>query len=130
LAHAAPFRTIRAVGLWVALALVAGAAPLAAQGTAPPSPPAQAALSFRAAMDLAISTNLELAAVRRARAIREAEVRAAGQRPNPEFSGEITRDTLLPIAAQPGHIGIEKYGYPAAKDSISKFIKRFKRLLP
>jgi cobalt-zinc-cadmium efflux system outer membrane protein len=80
------------VGLWVALAL-AGAAPLAAQGTAPPSPPAQAPLSFRAAMDLAISTNLELAAVRRARAVREADVRAAGQRANPEFSAEITRDS-------------------------------------
>ena len=92
MAHAAPFRTTRAVGLWVALAL-AGAAPLAAQGTAPPSPPAQAPLSFRAAMDLAISTNLELAAVRRARAIREADVRAAGQRANPEFSAEITRDS-------------------------------------
>ncbi len=44
-------------------------------------------------MDLAISTNLELAAVRRARAIRQAEVRAAGQWANPEFSAEITRDT-------------------------------------
>jgi cobalt-zinc-cadmium efflux system outer membrane protein len=80
------------VGLWVALAL-AGAAPLAAQGNSAPSPPAQAALSFRAAMDLALSTNLELAAVRRARAVREADVRAAGQRANPEFSAEITRDS-------------------------------------
>lgn len=92
MAHAAPFRTTRAVGLWVALAL-AGAAPLAAQGNSAPSPPAQAALSFRAAMDLALSTNLELAAVRRARAVREADVRAAGQRANPEFSAEITRDS-------------------------------------
>ena len=44
-------------------------------------------------MDLATSANLELASVRRARAIREAEVRAAGQWANPEFSAEITRDS-------------------------------------
>ena len=92
MAHAAQFGLTRVVGLWAALAL-SGSLPLMAQGTAPPSTAAQAPLTFRAAMDLAISTNLELAAVRRARAIREAEVRAAGQRPNPEFSGEITRDT-------------------------------------
>jgi len=67
--------------------------PLAAQGTSPPAQPVQDALTFRAAMDLAISTNLELAAVRRARAIRQAEVRVAGQWANPEFSAEITRDT-------------------------------------
>jgi cobalt-zinc-cadmium efflux system outer membrane protein len=73
--------------------ILAGPASLAAQGTSPQAPPAQAPLAFRAAMDLAISTNLELAAVRRARAIRQAEVRAAGQWANPEFSAEITRDT-------------------------------------
>jgi cobalt-zinc-cadmium efflux system outer membrane protein len=76
----------------VTLALAAPAS-LAAQGAAPPSPSAQEALSFRAAMDLAISANLELASVRRARAIREAEVRAAGQWANPEFSAEVTRDS-------------------------------------
>jgi len=73
--------------------ILAGPASLAAQGASPQAPPAQAPLAFRAAMDLAISTNLELAAVRRARAIRQAEVRAAGQWANPEFSAEITRDT-------------------------------------
>jgi cobalt-zinc-cadmium efflux system outer membrane protein len=80
-------------GLLAALALAAGAAPLAAQNPAPPAPSAQPPLSFRAAMDLAFSANLELAADRRARAIREAEVRAAGQWANPEFSAEITRDS-------------------------------------
>ena len=65
----------------------------AAQGTSPPAPAAQAPLTFRAALDLAMANNLELAAVRRARAIREAEVRAAGQWANPEFSAEITSDT-------------------------------------
>jgi cobalt-zinc-cadmium efflux system outer membrane protein len=71
---------------WLAILALAGSVPLAAQ-------PVQDALTFRAAMDLAASTNLELAAVRRARAIRQAEVRAAGQWANPEFSAEITRDT-------------------------------------
>jgi cobalt-zinc-cadmium efflux system outer membrane protein len=78
---------------WLAILVLAGPAPLAAQGTSPPAQLGQDALTFRAAMDLAISTNLELAAVRRARAIRQAEVRAAGQWANPEFSAEITRDT-------------------------------------
>jgi cobalt-zinc-cadmium efflux system outer membrane protein len=78
---------------WLAILVLAGPVPLAAQGTSPPAQPVQDVLTFRAAMDLAISTNLELAAVRRARAIRQAEVRAAGQWANPEFSAEITRDT-------------------------------------
>jgi cobalt-zinc-cadmium efflux system outer membrane protein len=78
---------------WLAILVLAGRVPLAAQGTSPPAQPVQDALTFRAAMDLAISTNLELAAVRRARAIRQAEVRVAGQWANPEFSAEITRDT-------------------------------------
>jgi cobalt-zinc-cadmium efflux system outer membrane protein len=77
----------------LAILVLAGRVPLAAQGTSPPAQPVQDALTFRAAMDLAISTNLELAAVRRARAIRQAEVRAAGQWANPEFSAEITRDS-------------------------------------
>jgi len=77
----------------LAILVLAGRVPVAAQGTSPPAQPVQDALTFRAAMDLAISTNLELAAVRQARAIRQAEVRAAGQWANPEFSAEITRDT-------------------------------------
>ena len=91
MAHGAEHGKTRIAGIWLALILTAPAS-LAAQGAAPPSPPAQEPLSFRAAMDLAISTNLELAAVRRARAIREAEVRAAGQWANPDFSAEVTRD--------------------------------------
>jgi outer membrane protein, heavy metal efflux system len=94
-AHAARIRTAVNACLCAALVL-AGGAPLAAQ-SAPPQAPQPAGqeppLTFRAAMDLAVASNLELAAVRRARAIRQAEVRAAGQWANPEFSGEITRDT-------------------------------------
>ncbi len=59
--------------------------PARAQQAAPP-------MSFQAAIDLAIAQNPEVAAVRRGRAVREAEVRAAGQWANPEFSAEITRD--------------------------------------
>lgn len=50
-------------------------------------------MTFAQVLELATAQNLELAAVRRARAIREAEVRAAGQWANPEFSAEITRDS-------------------------------------
>jgi hypothetical protein len=49
---------------WLAILVLAGPVPLAAQGTSPPAQPVQDALTFRAAMDPAISTNLELAAVR------------------------------------------------------------------
>ena len=61
MAHAVQHGRTRLAGLSLALAL-AGAAPLAAQVTAPPAPPAQEPLSFRAAMELATTTNLELAA--------------------------------------------------------------------
>jgi cobalt-zinc-cadmium efflux system outer membrane protein len=72
------------VGILVTLAMsVAG--PAGAQ-QAPPS------LTFQAALELAIAQNPEVAAVRRGRAIRETEVRVAGQWANPEFSAEITRD--------------------------------------
>jgi len=75
-----------------ALVLLSGAAPAGAQGAASPLSGASAPLSFRDALDLATAQNLELAAVRRGRAVREAELKAAGQLPNPDFSAEITRD--------------------------------------
>jgi outer membrane protein, heavy metal efflux system len=70
------------------------AAPPLARAQAPASQPSSASppMTFRQARDIAVTQNLELAAVRRARAIREAEVRAAGQWANPEFSSEITKD--------------------------------------
>jgi cobalt-zinc-cadmium efflux system outer membrane protein len=60
------------------------------------SAPAQEAkppLTFRETLDLAVANNLDLAAARRGRAVREAEVRAAGQHPNPALVFESTRDT-------------------------------------
>jgi cobalt-zinc-cadmium efflux system outer membrane protein len=60
--------------------------PAAAQNQAPP-------MTFADAVQVAIARNLELAAVRRGRAIRQAELQAAGQRPNPELAAEVTRDT-------------------------------------
>jgi len=68
----------------------------AAPGTPLRHPSADAApgtpLTYQAALDLALSRNLDLAAALRQRAIREAEVRIARQWPNPEFSFEASRD--------------------------------------
>ena len=50
-------------------------------------------LTFQAALELAVASNLDLAAARRGRVVREAEVRAAGQHPNPDLVFESTRDT-------------------------------------
>ncbi|MFN7918279.1 MAG: TolC family protein [Vicinamibacterales bacterium] len=50
-------------------------------------------LSFDAALTYATSHNRAVEAARRGRAIREANIRAAAQRPNPELGGEATRDT-------------------------------------
>ena len=74
----------------VALAIAAAAARPSAQGPAPPIP---APLTYQQALDLATSRNLGLDAARRARAIREASIRTAGQRPNPSASLEVTRDS-------------------------------------
>lgn len=49
-------------------------------------------LTFAAALDLAQARNRELLAARRGRAVREAEVKAAGQYPNPDLSFEASRD--------------------------------------
>ncbi|HEY3383361.1 MAG TPA: TolC family protein [Vicinamibacterales bacterium] len=78
-------KTIRVMA---ALLLCAGASAGRADAQAA-SPP----LTFRAALDLAASRNLGLAAARRQRAIREAQVRIAGQRANPEFGFEVTQDS-------------------------------------
>lgn len=72
----------------VALAVTAAAAPLSAQ-----PPPIAAPLTYQQALDLATSRNLAVDAARRARSIREAGIRVAGQRPNPSASLEISRDT-------------------------------------
>ena len=53
----------------------------------------EAPLTFRSALELAIANNLDLAAARRGRAVREAEVKTAGQHPNPDLVFESTRDT-------------------------------------
>jgi outer membrane protein, heavy metal efflux system len=74
------------VGVLVGTLAVSWPASVLAQAATPP-------LTFRTALELAMARNLDLAAARRGRAIREAQVRAAGQYPNPEFSFEATRDT-------------------------------------
>jgi cobalt-zinc-cadmium efflux system outer membrane protein len=50
-------------------------------------------LTFDAARSYAETHNLAVDAARRGRAIREANIRAAGQRPNPAIDAEVTRDT-------------------------------------
>ena len=74
----------------VALAILLVAWPAVAR---PEGQAATPPLTFRAALDLAASRNLGLAAARRQRAIREAQVRVAGQWANPELSFEVTQDT-------------------------------------
>ena len=59
-----------------------------AVGAAQEEPP----LTFRSAFDRAVASNLELAAARRGRAVREAEVKAAGQHPNPDLVFESAKD--------------------------------------
>lgn len=76
----------------LAAAVLLTVLPARAQGAAAGSQDVVAPLTFREALDVASSLNLELAAVRRGRAVREAELRAAGQLPNPDFSAEMTRD--------------------------------------
>jgi outer membrane protein, heavy metal efflux system len=55
-------------------------------------PTAAGPLTYDEVLLLATSRNLSLAAARRARAIREAGVRTAGQIPNPDVTFEVTRD--------------------------------------
>jgi outer membrane protein, heavy metal efflux system len=61
--------------------------PLLAQAPPPPSP-----LTFDAALEYATTYNLAIQAARQGRAIREANIQAAGQRPNPSFSTDVSRD--------------------------------------
>ena len=64
-------------GLWAALVCCA-VIPAAAQTTSTQAPAdAEQPLTFQAAIALAAANNLDVAAVRHARAIRQAEVRAA-----------------------------------------------------
>lgn len=63
-------------------------------GTAGAQPESQlpTPLTYDRALELAASRNLGVAAARRSRAIRQAAIRAAGQRPNPDVSLEVSRD--------------------------------------
>jgi outer membrane protein, heavy metal efflux system len=78
------------------LCAVVLSAHVSAQGA--PAPRQQAAsvgepLTYDTAFERAVSRNLGLEAAKRQRAIREAQVRIAGQRPNPEAAFEATQDT-------------------------------------
>ena len=79
------FARSAAAVVWLVLALPPAAG---AQTIDLPTP-----LTFDAARSYAETHNLALDAARRGRAIREANIRAAGQRPNPAFDAEASRDT-------------------------------------
>ena len=66
------------------------AIPLGAQGAQADLP---RPLTFADALDLATSRNLRLVAARRQRAIRDAAVSTASQRPNPDVGVDFTQDT-------------------------------------
>jgi cobalt-zinc-cadmium efflux system outer membrane protein len=76
----------RIIAAAVALLACPGAA--RAQSTDLPTP-----LTFDAAVAYASAHNLAVDAARRGRAIREANIRAAGQRSNPDVAVQATRDT-------------------------------------
>lgn len=87
--------TLAAAG--VLLAVLAAAPAARAQTPVAPTQTAAASgvapLTFQNALDLAVANNLELAAARRGRAVREADLKAAGQRANPELSADLSRDS-------------------------------------
>src|SRR5437667_12484031 len=56
------------------------------------APPVTGPLAYAQALDLATSRNLNIAAARRQRAIRESAIRTARQIPNPDVSLELTQD--------------------------------------
>ena len=78
----------RASATLLSIALVATPSIALAQPTDVPTP-----LTFDAALAYAATRNLAVDAARQGRAIREAQIHAAGQRPNPAIGAETTRDT-------------------------------------
>ena len=70
----------------------AGQNPAATADSAATSQPAPRRLNLDAALDLAERQNLDLAAARLERGIASAEIRAAGEVPNPSVSFSVTRD--------------------------------------
>src|SRR4051794_1640286 len=78
----------RASATLLSVALVATPSIAVAQAIDVPTP-----LTFDAALAYAATRNLAVDAARQGRAIREAQIHAAGQRPNPAIGAETTRDT-------------------------------------
>ena len=130
--------TATTIAFGAALALLL-ASPAPARAQAPASQPSGASppMTFRQALDLATAQNLELAAVRRARAVRDAEVRAAGQWANPEFSGEITKDVPhgdltfgLPVdisGRRSNRVAVAKAGLAMADVEVANAMRQLRR---
>lgn len=86
---AGPFRVTGSLLAVTSAAMVA----LGASGLEAQAPPIPTPLTYDAALQVATTRNLGLDAARRARLIREAAIRAAGQSPNPGVTFEVGRDT-------------------------------------
>jgi cobalt-zinc-cadmium efflux system outer membrane protein len=83
-------RSSRSVRLLASLAL--GLCFLvSARSQTPPVAPSADGLSFEQLYEIAARDNLQINAVRRRRAVAEADIRIAGQRPNPDFISAYTR---------------------------------------
>jgi outer membrane protein, heavy metal efflux system len=91
--HGTESRDVRA--RFAAAAVIAGCmlAGMTAVPHAQAQMPVPTPLTFEAALDFAASHSLLVEAARRARTIREAAIRTARQIPNPDVTGEATRET-------------------------------------
>jgi len=74
------------------VAVVAFFFAVAATVSAYAQPPVPTPLTYQRALEIASSRNLGVAAATRARAIRQAAIRTAGELPNPDLSVEFTQD--------------------------------------
>jgi outer membrane protein, heavy metal efflux system len=83
----------RVVGTLFVPALLCIAIPRVAEAQQPPASAHVRRLTLAAALDIAERQNLDLAAARAQRAVSQAGVRIAGERPNPTAFFDATRDT-------------------------------------
>src|ERR1043166_6881027 len=88
------FDVARSTGLWLSTLLLMASACLSARAQASPTPsptPPAVGLTFEEIYQFAERDNLLINAVRRRRAVAEAEMIIAGERPNPDFITAYTR---------------------------------------
>jgi len=103
----------RLTSAWLLAALMSGAALSAQNAQTAPAP-----LTMDAALDLAMAQNKTIAAARRQQAVDQAGVGVAGERPNPDFLYESSKDT--PKQAVSLTLPIELGGKRGARISVAK----------